>query len=110
MSGECNKDDESIIILKNLITSVMKDSNYFDEDHQYERMNDLDKVACVLRQLIPIVRNIVSENKRCDGCVDNGDLNNDPTKYVIPRRYCDALVDMIYYTKNMKPFGDICEG
>jgi len=101
------KNNDSVKILKSLMKSLRDNANYFDEEHEYERMNELDKVYNVLKRLVPIMKDIIEEKSDSDKFYK---FNEDSFKYfAIPRKHCEDLIEMVEYVNEMKPFGEKIE-
>jgi len=99
------EENDAVQILKSLMKSLRDNANYFDEEHEYERMNELDKVYNVLKRLAPVIERLSdAKNEYESKYVEYGDV-----PYSIPMKDVNDLLEMIEYVKDMKPFGDRSE-
>jgi len=97
--------NDAVQILKSLMKSLRDNANYFDEEHEYERMNELDKVYNVPKRLAPVIERLSdAKNEYESKYVEYGDV-----PYSIPMKDVNDLLEMIEYVKDMKPFGDRSE-
>lgn len=86
---------DNIVFLKDLSKKIRDDANYFDEAHEYDRMNDLDKIKNILDASIPIIEAVMKIKE-----------SNDLNMHFYPIKDIDAfnLKKVIEKSKIMKPF------
>jgi len=104
------EENDAVQTLKSLMKSLRDNANYFDEEHEYDRMNELDKVYNVLKRLVPVVEDILAEQRDVEDMKENfGEQSETVTCYALSKTNADNLIEMIDYVKDMKPFGDRSE-
>lgn len=86
---------DSIDFLKDLSRKIRINANYFDEAHEYDKMNELDKVKIILDASIPIIEAVMKIKE-----------SNDLNMHFYPIKDKDAfnLKEAIEKAKIMKPF------